>query len=86
MKDIFHQLKIAMAINEESLLGLSRKWDVSDTHIREVARGKNVSEPMRNKILNYIEESKNIVHFSYPTNGQTNGQGLKQENRSLETV
>ncbi len=90
MNDIFHQLKIALAVREESLLGLSKKWDVSDTHLRYVAKGHTISSPMRDKIENYIAEAQKLVHSVFlsnrPTNEQTNEQNEKVKNRSLETV
>ncbi len=57
MKDIKHQLEIALAIKQKTLIGLAKEWGISDTHLRETARGKNVSAPLRKKITRFITEA-----------------------------
>lgn len=57
MKDIKHQLEIALAIKQKTLIGLAKEWGISDTHLRETARGNNVSAPLRAKIVEFILEA-----------------------------
>lgn len=57
MTDIKHQLEIALAIKQKTLIGLAKEWGISDTHLRETARGNNVSAPLRNKITGFINEA-----------------------------
>ncbi len=54
MKNLKHHLEVALAVNRTSCKKLAKKWDVTDTHIWNVARGSTMSVHIREKILDYI--------------------------------
>jgi len=65
-KNRLHELKIAVAILDTSLLALAREWDVSSTLVYNVARGIATSERISNNIESTIQEAKEVVPFEYP--------------------
>lgn len=62
-KNILYDLEISCTILKTSINALAKKWNVSHTHVREVARGKNQSARIRNLILQTITHAKNKVYF-----------------------
>lgn len=62
-KNILYELEISCTILKTSINALANKWNVSHTHVREVARGRNQSKRIRNLILQTIARAKNKVFF-----------------------
>lgn len=58
MKDIKHPLEVALAVFRISCKELARRWEVTDTHIWNVARGVSPSEKIREKIEVFITKAQ----------------------------
>ncbi|MEP0004446.1 MAG: hypothetical protein ABJ387_01585 [Balneola sp.] len=54
MKNLKHHLEVALAVKRTSCKKLAQLWDVTDTHIWNVARGTTTSIHIRPKIVDYI--------------------------------
>ncbi|MEX1120907.1 MAG: hypothetical protein WED82_02150 [Balneolales bacterium] len=66
MKNIKHQLEIALVIKRISCKELARRLEITDTHIWAVARGTATSAPLRKALEEFIQEAKSLVPFEYP--------------------
>lgn len=62
-KDILYELEISCAILKTSINALAKKWKVSHTHVRHVAKGATKSARIRKLILETINEAKQKVPF-----------------------
>lgn len=58
MKDIKYPLEVALAVFRISCKELARRWEVTDTHIWNVARGVSPSEKIREKIEVFITKAQ----------------------------
>lgn len=74
IKDRYHEFKIACEILETNPSQKAKDWGVSATAVMYAAKGANRSPRLRKLISKTIKEAQEVVPFSYPTNGQTNGQ------------
>lgn len=69
-----HELEIACAILDTNIRQLSLEWGCSGTHIRQVCKGWTTSERIEELVEKIIQEAKEVVPFSYPTNEHLNEQ------------
>lgn len=67
-KDLLYELEIACAILRTSIHALANRWEVSHTHVRNVARGETTSAPVRRRIRETIAEARERVPFRVPDN------------------
>ena len=61
MKDLTHQFKIALAVKQQSLLGLSEEWGVSHTYVRQMYKGWGTNATVRAKIEDYIADARRLI-------------------------
>lgn len=71
-KDILYELEISCTILNTSINALANKWDVSHTHVRQVAKGINKSARIRKLIHETIGEARRKVPFEIRDSNQTN--------------
>lgn len=62
-KDVLYELEISCTILRTSINALSNEWGVSHTHVRNVARGRTTSAPVRKRIEETIAEARAKVPF-----------------------
>lgn len=62
-KDILYELEISCTILNTSINALAGEWEVSHTHVRQVAKGKTKSARIRTLIEKTIEKARARVHF-----------------------
>lgn len=62
-KDLLYELEISCTILRTSIHALSRNWEVSHTHVRNVARGATTSAPIRKRIEETIAKAQEKVPF-----------------------
>lgn len=67
-KDILYELEISCTILKTSINALAREWNVSHTHVRQVAKGATKSARIRNRIQETIREAKQRVPFQTKDN------------------
>lgn len=65
-KDLLYELEIACAILRTSIHALANRWEVSHTHVRNVARGETTSAPVRKRIRRTIAVAREKVPFRLP--------------------
>lgn len=62
-KDLLYELEISCTILKTSINALAAKWDVSHTHVRQVAKGVTKSARIRSRIRETISEAQQKVPF-----------------------
>ncbi|WP_020403783.1 hypothetical protein [Gracilimonas tropica] len=86
LKDRYHEFKIACEILQTNASQKAKEWDVSPTAVMYAAKGANRSPRLRKLISQTIKQAQEVVPFSYPSNGQTNGQVENSEKRESEAA
>lgn len=62
-KNILYELEISCSILKTSINALAHRWNVSHTHVRQVAKGETKSARIRKQILETISRAKKKVPF-----------------------
>ena len=65
-KNILYELEISCTILKTSINALANKWNVSHTHVRQVAKGENKSARIRTLIFKTINQAQQTVSFQTP--------------------